>query len=50
MNIVSYNVRGLGGAVKRRKLKELIRQHQVEFIAIQETKLMNITDKLRISL
>jgi exonuclease III len=44
MIISSYNVRGLGGAVKRNAIKEFIRKEKVDFLAIQETKMETITD------
>jgi hypothetical protein len=50
MIITSYNVRGLGGLVKRRKIRELIRKHNIQFLAILETKLEAISDKLCYSL
>jgi hypothetical protein len=34
MIISSYNVRGLGGAVKRTAIKEFIRKEKVDFLAI----------------
>jgi hypothetical protein len=46
MIIASINIRGLGGAVKRKYLKELVRKENIEFLAIQETKLDSITDNL----
>jgi len=39
MLITTFNIRGLGGALKRNKVKELIRQHNIEFMALQETKM-----------
>jgi exonuclease III len=50
MIITSYNVRGLGGLVKRRKIRELIKKQNIQFLAIQETKLEAISDKLCYSL
>jgi len=44
MIITTFNVRGLGGRVKRNKVKELIREHNVEFMAIQEMKMEEITN------
>jgi exonuclease III len=46
MIIASINIRGLGGAVKRKYLKELVRKENIDFLAIQETKLDSITDNL----
>jgi len=36
--IISMNVRRLGGSVKRRYLKDLIRKEQVDMVCLQETK------------
>jgi exonuclease III len=46
MIICSWNVRGLGGRVKKRKVKELIIREKVEVMAIQETKLGVIDKKM----
>jgi hypothetical protein len=46
MIIASINIRGLGGAVKRIYLKELVRKEKLEFLAIQETKMESIPDSL----
>ncbi|CAJ2673622.1 unnamed protein product [Trifolium pratense] len=46
MIIVSFNVRGLGGRVKMRKVRELVSQQHVEFLALQETKLETISSSL----
>jgi hypothetical protein len=50
MIIASYNIRGLGGRVKRRRVRELVVDHKVDFLALQETKLEMISDKLCYSL
>jgi hypothetical protein len=46
MIIGSINIRGLGGVVKRKYLKELVTKERLDFIAIQETKLESISDGL----
>jgi exonuclease III len=38
----SFNIRGLGGRVKRRRIRELVRREKVEVLAIQETKLSSV--------
>lgn len=38
MKIISLNIRGLGGNIKRRFLKDLIYKEQVRIVCIQETK------------
>jgi mannosylglycoprotein endo-beta-mannosidase len=39
MIVCSFNVRGLGSRVKRRKICDLIRRENIDFMAIQETKM-----------
>lgn len=39
MRIASYNIRGLGGRIKMKTIRSLIKKEKVEFICIQETKL-----------
>jgi hypothetical protein len=46
MIIVSYNVRGLGGRIKRRRIRDLVREEKVDFLALQETKLQVISEQL----
>lgn len=43
MILGSMNIKGLGGRVKKKKIKALVNSNKLEFIAIQETK-MEITD------
>ncbi|KAK2449253.1 DNA-(apurinic or apyrimidinic site) endonuclease [Trifolium repens] len=50
MIVLSLNIRGLGGRVKRRRVRELIREHKVDFIAIQETKMESISENFCYSL
>lgn len=44
MIVLSYNVRGLGGRVKRKVIKDLVVDQRVDFLAIQESKLEVVTD------
>lgn len=46
MIVLTFNVRGLGGRSKRNKLRDLVREHKVDFLAIQETKMEEITHNL----
>jgi len=46
MIITTFNSRGLGGVSKRNKIKELVRSNRVEFLAIQETKMEEISANL----
>jgi exonuclease III len=46
MIVSSYNVRGLGGVVKRKRLRDMIRNNKIDFLAIQETKLEVISETL----
>lgn len=38
MNIVSYNVRGLGRGVKWAAVRRLVKKNQVDLLCLQETK------------
>jgi endonuclease/exonuclease/phosphatase family metal-dependent hydrolase len=44
MIICSFNIRGLGGRVKRRKIRELVQMEGLDFLAIQETEMEAISD------
>ena len=46
MNIVTYNVRGLGRGVKWAAIRRLIKKENVDMICIQETKKEIIEKKL----
>jgi hypothetical protein len=50
MIVASFNVRGLGGRLKRNKIKSLLRQHNIDFMAIQETKMESISTSFCASL
>jgi len=38
MNIISYNVRGLGRGVKWATIRRLVKKYQLDMLCIQETK------------
>ncbi|GKV26308.1 hypothetical protein SLEP1_g35639 [Rubroshorea leprosula] len=42
LGIISFNVRGLGGTVKRKEVGKLVREERPEFLFLQETKLEKI--------
>ncbi|XP_019451799.1 PREDICTED: uncharacterized protein LOC109353895 [Lupinus angustifolius] len=46
MICTSLNVRGLGSGIKRRGIRELVVKNGVDFLAIQETKMEVVDDKL----
>jgi exonuclease III len=46
MIVATFNVCGLGGRLKKNKIKELVRAHKIDFVVIQETKLEVITRSL----
>jgi hypothetical protein len=46
MIVSSFNARGLGSRVKRRKIRELVRSENIDFLAIQETKMEVVQDAL----
>ena len=43
MEIVSLNVRGLGGSINRKYIRDLISKEQVDMICLQETKCSEIS-------
>lgn len=44
MQVGSFNIRGLGGRVKQRKVKNLIVTEKIDFMMIQETKMAGIEE------
>jgi mannosylglycoprotein endo-beta-mannosidase len=46
MIVGSFNIRGLGSRVKRRKVRELIALEKLDFLALQETKLEGVSGSL----
>jgi exonuclease III len=44
MIIATFNIRGLGSRVKKRKIRELVSAEKLDFLAIQETKMEEISD------
>jgi exonuclease III len=46
MIVSSFNVRGLGGVLKRKRIRDMVRSNQIEFLAIQETKLEEISEAM----
>jgi exonuclease III len=46
MNLLSFNIRGLGGRVKVKKLNALIRMEKVDLMVIQGTKMGGINYNL----
>lgn len=46
MLICSFNVKDLGGLTKRRKVRDLILANSLEFVVIQKTKLLLVSDIL----
>lgn len=46
MRIISFNVRGLGGSIKKSAVRELVVNEKVDFMCVQETKLDRIDDRL----
>jgi exonuclease III len=45
MIVLTFNVRGLRGRHKKNKIKQLVRNHIIDFLAIQETKMEIITTR-----
>jgi exonuclease III len=50
MIVGSFNIRGLGSRIKRRKVRDLVRVERLDFLALQETKLQSVCDSLPRSL
>lgn len=50
MIISTFNVRGLGGRVKKSKIRDLVRHNNLDFLAIQETKIVEVTPSLCFSI
>jgi exonuclease III len=46
MIIGSFNIRGLGGRIKKRKVKDFIASNHLDCVLIQETKLSSVSDAL----
>lgn len=46
MKILSFNVRGLGKRVKRRELRETLKNHKIDFCCLQETKEENMSNRI----
>lgn len=46
MNIISYNIRGLGRGVKWAAIRRLLRKEHVDMICIQETKRESVDKSL----
>lgn len=46
MIVLSFNTRGVGGLLKRKKIRELVKEQRVDFLAIQQTKKEVITEAL----
>ncbi|GLT66340.1 hypothetical protein SLA2020_387080 [Shorea laevis] len=42
MIFLSFNVRGLGGVLKKKEVGRLIREHKPDFVFLQETKLEGV--------
>ncbi|KAK2449806.1 hypothetical protein QL285_008962 [Trifolium repens] len=46
----SFNIRGLGSRVKRRRVRDLVKEEKIDFLAIQETKMEVIPEALAFGL
>lgn len=45
VNILSWNIRGLGSSIKKRALKEILYHNQIDIVGIQETKLESFSSR-----
>jgi hypothetical protein len=50
MIITTFNIRGLGGLSKRKKVRDLVSHNNVDFLALQETKMETVTNAFCYSL
>lgn len=46
MNILSYNIRGGGNVVKRKRIRFLLNAEKVDVCFLQETKLLGFSDSI----
>jgi exonuclease III len=46
MIIGSFNIRGLGVRIKKRKIKEFISNNHLDCVLLQETKMASMSDAL----
>jgi exonuclease III len=46
MIVGTFNIRGMGSRVKRRKIRDLVLSEKIDFLAVQETKMEVISEKL----
>lgn len=46
MNIISYNIRGCGNTIKKRKLNRLLEKGEVDVCFLQESRIQNLNDKV----
>ena len=46
MNIISWNVRGLGGGLKFRAIRKLIRDKKCAFLRLMETKCSGLRESI----
>lgn len=46
MNIVSWNVRGIGGQIKRATVKDMLRNFRADIELLQETKLSSVSQSV----
>lgn len=44
MKLISYNIRGLGGKVKKKEIQKLVREQKPNMLCVQETK-MEVVDR-----
>lgn len=50
MKLISFNIRGAGSKVKRKKVREMLNFHKVDFCCIQESKLEKVDQLISRSL
>lgn len=50
MNMLSWNIGGLGRPKKRRFINKLVRKYEIEVLFIQESKIANNIDRIAIDI
>lgn len=45
MKIITFNIRGLGGLVKKKEMQKVVREQKPDLLCVQETK-MGVVDRL----
>lgn len=50
MKLITYNIRGLGGRVKKKEIKDMVRDQKPDMLCLQETKMEGVDRRMSSSL